>query len=100
MIKQILFMMSFVMLSLFPLSANAGEQKTILALDNMTCSSCSYMVKGSLLKVDGVSEVTVSYKHKTAAIIYDDAKTTIPSLIEATTNAGFPSHEIKGESKK
>ena len=39
----------------------------------------------------GVAKVVVSLAAKTAIVTFDDAKTTVPALITATTNAGYPS---------
>jgi len=57
----------------------------------MYCAACPLTVKGSLEAVAGVSRVVVSYAEKTAVVTFDDAKTTVPALIAATTNAGYPS---------
>ena len=35
--------------------------------------------------------VAVSYKDKTATIVYDDAKADVNQLTSATTKAGYPS---------
>lgn len=77
------------------LSVNAGfavEQTVTLAVENMSCESCPYIVKQSLLKVSGVTSVVVSFENKTATVTYDDVTTGIQALITATSNAGYPSH--------
>ena len=74
--------------------AMAAQKTVTLAVDNMYCSACPYTVKQSLAKVAGVGEVAVSYEKKTAIIIYDDQKTTLAALTDATTQAGYPSHPI------
>ena len=79
-------------LSLFAASvAFAGEKTVTLAVPGMYCSACPITVKASLVAVPGVAKVVVSLANKTAIVTFDDAKTTIPALITATTNAGFPS---------
>ncbi len=88
-------MVVLVMLLFMANPALADKQKTSLALQNMTCPSCTYMVKGALTKVSGVIDVKVSYDKKTAYVTFENTKATIAALVEATTNAGFPSHEIK-----
>jgi mercuric ion binding protein len=35
--------------------------------------------------------VLISFENKTATVTYDDAKVTIPALVRATTDAGYPS---------
>jgi mercuric ion binding protein len=52
---------------------------------------CPITVKKALNKVDGVTRTDVSYEDKQAVISYDDALTNPDTLIEATTNAGYPS---------
>ena len=72
-------------------AAFAGESTVTLAVQNMYCSACPITVKSSLEAVPGVVRVVVSYPDKTAVVTFDDAKTRIPALIAATTNAGYPS---------
>jgi len=69
----------------------AGEKTVTLAVQNMYCSACPFTVKSSLEAVPGVAKVVVSYADKTAVVTFDDAKTVVPALITATTNAGYPS---------
>src|SRR5215471_7272971 len=55
-------------------TAMAAERTITLAVENMYCAACPSIVKGSLEAVPGVAKVAVSYKDKTATIVYDDAK--------------------------
>ena len=52
---------------------------------------CSTVIKQSLAAVPGVINVTVSDKTKTASVTFDDTKTDVKSLTQATTEAGYPS---------
>ena len=73
-------------------SAVFAADKTItLAVNNMDCAACPSIVKGSLEAVPGVAKVAVSFKDKTATVIYDDAKANVSQLTSATTKAGYPS---------
>ena len=72
-------------------AALAGEKTVTLTVQNMYCSACPFTVKSSLEAVPGVAKAVVSYTNKTAVVTFDDAKTTIPALINAATNAGYPS---------
>lgn len=72
-------------------TAFAAEQTVTLAVENMYCEACPYMVKKTLEHVAGVGKVGVSLKDKTAVVTYDDAKTSIKALTDATAGAGFPS---------
>jgi mercuric ion binding protein len=72
-------------------AAMAADRTITLAVNNMYCAACPSIVKGSLEAVPGVTKVAVSYKDKTATIIYDDAKADVNQLTSATTKAGYPS---------
>ena len=72
-------------------TAMAAERTITLAVQNMYCAACPSIVKGSLEAVPGVGKVAVSYREKTATIVYDDAKADVNQLTSATTKAGYPS---------
>jgi mercuric ion binding protein len=73
-------------------TAVMAEDRTItLAVNNMDCAACPSIVKGSLQAVPGVAKVAVSFKDKTATVVYDDAKADVNQLTSATTKAGYPS---------
>jgi mercuric ion binding protein len=72
-------------------AAMAADRTIILAVNNMDCAACPSIVKGSLQAVPGVAKVAVSFKDKTATIVYDDAKADVNQLTSATTRAGYPS---------
>ena len=76
---------------LAPSAGLAGEKTVTLAVQNMYCAACPITVKGSLEAVPGVAKVIVSYADKTAVVTFDDARTAVPALVAATTNAGYPS---------
>jgi periplasmic mercuric ion binding protein len=69
----------------------AGPTTVTLDVSGMTCATCPIVVKKALTKVDGVTHVEVSFEERQATVIFDDAKTTVDALTNATTNAGFPS---------
>ncbi len=73
----------------------AAEQTVTLSVPGVGgCVSCPAIVKGSLQRVAGVTKVDVSFEQKTAVVTFDDAKATVEDLINATTNAGFPSQLV------
>jgi periplasmic mercuric ion binding protein len=72
-------------------AAFAADKTITLAVNNMDCAACPSIVKGSLEAVPGVAKVAVSFKDKTATVIYDDAKANVNELTSATTKAGYPS---------
>src|SRR5262249_9536163 len=72
-------------------TALAAEKTITLAVKNMYCADCPFIVRKSLEAVPGVSKAVVSYKDKTAVVTYDDTKADVAALTRATTEAGYPS---------
>ena len=72
-------------------AAFAGQKTVTLDVPGMYCATCPITVKASLAAVPGVAKVVVSLTERTAVVTFDDAKTGVPALITATTNAGYPS---------
>ena len=81
----------FVGLLISAQSASAAQRTVTLTVKNMYCEACPYMVKKTLERVSGVSTASVSFKDKTAVVVFDDAKASVDDLTSATTKAGFPS---------
>jgi len=89
--KQLLAVAALAIGIVAPSSVMAGENTLTLAVKNMDCAACPSIVKGSLEAVPGVAKVAVSFKDKTATVVYDDAKADVNQLTSATTKAGYPS---------
>ncbi len=77
------------------LSVQAAEKTVVLNVKNADCVLCPPIVKQSLVRVPGVKVVEMKQADQmapfVATITFDDAVTTVPALIAATTNAGYPS---------
>ncbi len=69
----------------------AATRTVTLAIPSMHCAMCPVTVKEALSKVPGVRKITVSLAKKDAIVTFDDAKTTVAALTQATRNAGYPS---------
>ena len=96
------FLVSAVGFSLAVLSGSpvlAAMKTVTLSVDNMTCAVCPITVKKSLEKVAGVTQTKVSFETKEAIVTYDDSKTTLKKLQDATFEAGYPSSVKKGNAK-
>ena len=76
-------------------AAAAAERTVTLAVENMYCAACPYIVKQTLAAVPGVSEVEVSYEKKTAVVVFDDDKTNPEALTDATFGIGYPSSVVQ-----
>ena len=72
-------------------TAFAEDRTVTLSVQDMTCAACPITVKKALNGVDGVKKVSVSLETKEAIVTYDDAKTKVDALVDATTFAGYPS---------
>lgn len=75
--------------------ALAAPRTVTLAVDNLFCASCPYIVKRTLADVAGVSDVAVSFRDKKAVVTYDDQTTDAAALVAATGDMGFPSRVIE-----
>ena len=73
------------------LSAPAwAAMKTVaLSVPGMTCASCPVTVRAALKRVDGVKDIAV-IGETDIQVTYDDARTNVAALINATKNAGYP----------
>ncbi|MAN51513.1 mercury resistance system periplasmic binding protein MerP [Marinimicrobium sp.] len=71
--------------------ALADEESVTLSVPGMTCVACPITVKTALNKVKGVLRVEVDYPTREAVVTFDDVKTSVEVLTEATGNAGYPS---------
>ncbi len=69
----------------------AATQTVTLSVTGMTCEACPITIKKALNKVEGVEKIEINLEKKEALITFDDAKTTVEALLEATKNAGYPS---------
>jgi mercuric ion binding protein len=93
--KTVLRTVAFSATVLATSSVLADEQTVTLAVKNMTCASCPYIVKQSLAAVPGVRDVKVSFGKRIAIVTFEDSATTVAALTAATTNRGFPSEVLK-----
>jgi mercuric ion binding protein len=57
----------------------------------MDCPVCPITVKKALIQVPGVSQAKVNFEKRQATVTFDDAKTSVESLTNATNAAGYPS---------
>ena len=69
----------------------AAQKTVVLSVPSMYCAACPIAVKKALEKVQGVGKVVATYEPKEAMVTFDDAKTSVEKLTEATKQAGFPS---------
>ena len=83
--------LAFIALATTATLAMAKQQTVLLNVPTMDCATCPITIKAALTKVPGVSKVKVSYEKREAVIVYDDTKTTVADLKQATEDVGYPS---------
>lgn len=87
--KQLLITF-LVLVSAYSTPVWATPRTVTLSVPGMSCGTCPITVKKALAKVEGVSRAEASLEKKEAVVTFDDAKTKIEALLEATKNAGYP----------
>jgi mercuric ion binding protein len=72
-------------------SALAASKTVTLDVPGMNCVTCPITINKALKKVDGVQEAKSDYAKKEAVVTFDDSKTSVEKLTQATTDAGYAS---------
>lgn len=68
----------------------AATQTVTLSVPGMTCAACPITVKQALNKVEGVEKINVSFENREAVVTFDDTKSNVEALTNASENAGYP----------
>ena len=89
---------AFAALSLLRAVGHAAERTVTLAVENMDCAACPYIVRETMAAVPGVSRVEVSFEKAVAVVTFDDARTTAETVAAASANAGYPARRADAES--
>lgn len=69
-------------------SAPAAESVT-LAIEGMTCASCSTAIRTALKRLDGVRDARVKADEKRAVVDYEPAKVTPQQMVDAVNKLGY-----------
>jgi mercuric ion binding protein len=95
MLKQISLIISVIAVLTASGAALAASQTIVLEVPGMTCAACPVTVKKALGKLSGVTDIKTDLDKKQVVVSFEDSKTTLQKLTEATANAGYPS-TVKG----
>lgn len=79
------------------LPAGAAQKSVVLSVPSMNCAACPITVRKALEKVAGVQSVKATLEPPEATVTFDDAKTSVDRLMEATKGAGYPSSVKPGK---
>jgi periplasmic mercuric ion binding protein len=80
------------------LAAEAAEQKTNIAVGELSCPSCVFIVSSAMkevptVKIDGFTEGE-NWWEGTFAVTYDDASATPEMIAEAVEGYGYPASVV------
>ncbi len=66
-----------------------SAQVAYVNIKGMTCSGCELHVKQQVTKLEGVSDVKVSYQKGNVVVTYDPKKTSLPQIHKAIASTGY-----------
>ncbi len=89
--KATLILATLALAAGIPVSAAAAQKTVVLSVPTMNCAACPITVRKALEKVVGVESVKATLSPPEAVVTFDDAKTSVDKLTEATRGAGYPS---------
>lgn len=69
----------------------AASKTVTLFIPSMDCEVCPITVKKALGKVPGVSQADVNFNKRQVTVTFDDSRTSVDALTNATMDAGYPS---------
>ena len=94
--KKKFFLGLFLFVLGFPAcQSNRNLNTTVIKASSMVCGSCAKTIEKAVTAVDGVSGAQVDLKSKTVEVKYDPAKTSVGSIEDAITNAGYDANDKK-----
>lgn len=77
--------------TLLTIQAWAASQTVTLSVPTMSCALCPITVKKALTQVPGVRQAEVNFDKRLATVTFDDSRTSVDALTQATEDAGYPS---------
>ncbi len=84
-------LLTLIVLTIISIPVWAASRTVTLSVPSMDCPVCPITVKKALSDVNGVSDATVNFDRRQAIVTFDDIKTNVDALTNATRNAGYPS---------
>lgn len=95
--KKLILAALFTIFAYSPFSVMAEEQIVTMNIEKMHCAMCPITVRKAMERVDGVQKVEVDYDSKTAVVTFDDTRTTVTEVAQASTNVGYPATPARDE---
>jgi copper ion binding protein len=61
----------------------------VLSIDGMSCEHCAASIKAAVQKLNGINEISVSLKNKTASISFSEALLSKGQIIRVIEELGY-----------
>jgi Cu+-exporting ATPase len=68
---------------------STSENRTVLALEGMTCASCAMRIEKGLKKLPGVKDASVNFATEQATVTYDPAQTGMEQMVQMVDAVGY-----------
>jgi copper chaperone CopZ len=73
---------------------STGQTEVIeIKLPTMQCGTCKKNIEGAVKKLDGVEDVNVTVKEKTATVKFDKSKTDLSKIEGVIVSAGYQAND-------
>jgi P-type Cu+ transporter len=72
-------------------------EKTIIAIEGMSCASCARGLEGALKETEGVKEASVNFAAGKAYLTYDPEQLSIEEILQRISEAGYEGKAEKDE---
>lgn len=76
-------------------TTTAAEKTATVKVPTLVCGMCVKNITKAASAVAGVKSVKVDKKAKTAEVVFDDAKTSMPKIEAAIATAGYDANDVK-----
>jgi len=89
--RHLLFTAIFAVSGLSITPAFAAQKTVTLDIPGMDCEICPITVRVALKKLPGVISATATPETREEVVVYEDTKTNLKQIMNATRQAGYPS---------
>ncbi len=79
--------------------STATERTARLAIDGMTCASCSSIIERTLGRMDGVESMAVNLAANSGTVTYDPGAVSLDAVLETIDGLGFSAEVVPDESR-
>lgn len=88
-------LLAFTLSTLSTGAAAAVEKTATVKVPTLVCGMCVKNITKAASALEGVKSVKVDKKAKTATVVFDDSKTSLPKIEAAIASAGYDANTAK-----